>query len=121
MKKLLVVGIFVIAGISFANMHGYMHSNVNGYDKVNSGMMMGSNGMGRGMMGGGMMMNNITPELRKEMQDDMIRIQEKQLEISKTLNTTNPDMKKVERLQNEIIAIRVNHMTKLQQNITKTN
>ena len=42
-------------------------------------------------------------------------------EISKIMNTTNPDMKKVEKLNNEIYQIKANHMTKMQQNIMKTN
>ncbi|MGL4909914.1 MAG: hypothetical protein ACRCYM_03175 [Cetobacterium sp.] len=123
MKKLLLVGAFVISAVSFANTH---EGSMNGMN-MNGGMMGGMNKcqMMDGMMNGGMMnggmMNNMTPELRKQMQDDMIKVQEKQLEISKIMNTSKPDMKKVEKLNSEISTIRANHMTKMQQNMMKSN
>lgn len=128
MKKLLLVGAFVISAVSFANghnSHGAMSNDAMnasmGKGMMKCSMMDGS--MGKGMMKGGMMgMNmNMSPELRKEMQGDMIKIQEKQLEISKIMNTSNPDMKKVEKLNNEIYQIKATHMTKMQQNMIKTN
>ncbi|WP_432205604.1 hypothetical protein ACQ9ZF_12270 (plasmid) [Cetobacterium somerae] len=128
MKKLLLVGAFVISAVSFANIHdshGSMNGNMdkgivnNSSEMMNCKMMNGS--MGKGMMSGGMMGMNMTPELRKEMQDDMIKIQEKQLEINKIMNTSKPDMKKVEKLNNEIYQIKATHMTKMQQNIKTTN
>lgn len=120
MKKILLVGAFVISAVSFANghttmenmNHGSMGSNTN-----HSSMKMMNGDMNCKMMG----KMNMTPELKKQMQDDMIKIQEKQLEISKIMNTTNPDMKKVEKLNNEIYQIKATHMTKMQQNIMKTN
>lgn len=123
MKKILLVGAFVISAVSFANghttmenmNHGSMGSNTN-----HSSMKMMNGDMNCKMMGK-MNMMNMTPELKKQMQDDMIKIQEKQLEISKIMNTTNPDMKKVEKLNNEIYQIKATHMTKMQQNIMKTN
>lgn len=123
MKKILLVGAFVISAVSFANsnnsqglMHGIMNKGMmmNGGGVANCKMMNGS--VGKGMMG-----MNMTPELRKEMQNDMIKMQEKQLEINKIMNTSNPDMKKVEKLNNEIYQIKANHMTKMQQNMMKTN
>ena len=122
-KKILLVGAFVISAVSFANghttmenmNHGSMGSNTN-----HSSMKMMNGDMNCKMMGK-MNMMNMTPELKKQMQDDMIKIQEKQLEISKIMNTTNPDMKKVEKLNNEIYQIKATHMTKMQQNIMKTN
>ncbi|MGL5202687.1 hypothetical protein [Cetobacterium sp.] len=111
MKKLLFVGMLALSAVSFAKGHG------------NGGMMNGS--MSCGMMSGGHNGNhmgmNMSPELRKEMQGDMIKIQEKRLEISKIMNTSNPDMKKVEVLNGEIANIRAAHMTKMQQNMMKTN
>lgn len=123
MKKILLVGAFVISAVSFANghttmenmNHGSMGSNTN-----HSSMKMMNGDMNCKMMGK-MNMMNMTPELKKQMQDDMIKIQEKQLEISKIMNTTNPDMKKVEKLNNEMYQIKATHMTKMQQNIMKTN
>ena len=123
MKKILLVGAFVISAVSFANSNnsqGHIHGTqnkgmmMNGGGVANCKMMNGSSGMG--MMG-----MNMTPELRKEMQNDMIKMQEKQLEINKIMNTSNPDMKKVEKLNNEIYQIKANHMTKMQQNMMKTN
>ncbi|MGL4865191.1 MAG: hypothetical protein ACRC4T_19020 [Cetobacterium sp.] len=118
MKKILLVGAFVISSLSFASGHGYMG---------NTGMMNGD--MGCKMMGsksgnhmmGKMSMMNMSPELKKQMQDDMIKIQEKRLEISKIMNTTNPDMGKVEKLNNEIYQIKATNMTKMQENMMKTN
>ncbi|MGL4861860.1 MAG: hypothetical protein ACRDCE_21285 [Cetobacterium sp.] len=123
MKKILLVGVFVISAVSFANghttmenmNHGSMRSNTN-----HSSMKMMNEDMNCKMMGK-MNMMNMTPELKKQMQDDMIKIQEKQLEINKIMNTTNPDMKKIERLNNEIYQIKATHMTKMQQNMMKTN
>ncbi|MGL5759893.1 MAG: hypothetical protein ACRCXS_00615 [Cetobacterium sp.] len=123
MKKILLVGVFVISAVSFANghttmenmNHGSMRSNTN-----HSSMKMMNGDMNCKMMGK-MNMMNMTPELKKQMQDDMIKIQEKQLEINKIMNTTNPDMKKIERLNNEIYQIKATHMTKMQQNTMKTN
>lgn len=123
MKKILLVGAFVISAVSFANghttmenmNHGSMGSNTN-----HSSMKMMNGDMNCKMMGK-MNMMNMTPELKKQMQDDMIKIQEKQLEISKIMNTTNPDMKKVEKLNNEIYQIKATHMTKMQENMIKTN
>lgn len=123
MKKILLVGAFVISAVSFANSNnsqGFMHGT------MNKGMMMNGGGvanckMMNGSAGMGMMGMNMTPELRKEMQDDMIKIQEKQLEINKIMNTSKPDMKKVEKLNNEIYQIKATHMTKMQQNIKTTN
>ncbi|MGL5535043.1 MAG: hypothetical protein ACRDB5_03520 [Cetobacterium sp.] len=123
MKKILLVGVFVISAVSFANghttmenmNHGSMRSNTN-----HSSMKMMNEDMNCKMMGK-MNMMNMTPELKKQMQDDMIKIQEKQLEINKIMNTTNPDMKKIEKLNNEIYQIKATHMTKMQQNTMKTN
>ncbi|MGL4803429.1 hypothetical protein [Cetobacterium sp.] len=123
MKKILLVGVFVISAVSFANghttmenmNHGSMRSNTN-----HSSMKMMNGDMNCKMMGK-MNMMNMTPELKKQMQDDMIKIQEKQLEINKIMNTTNPDMKKIEKLNNEIYQIKATHMTKMQQNTMKTN
>lgn len=133
MKKILLVGAFVISAVSFANghttmenmNHGSMKNNMNisNMEMTNKDMsckMMDKQNGGNHMMGK-MGMMNMTPELKKQMQDDMIKIQEKQLEISKIMNTTNPDMKKVEKLNNEIYQIKATHMTKMQQNIIKTN
>lgn len=133
MKKILLVGAFVISAVSFAsghtsmeNMnHGSMKNNMNisNMEMTNKDMrckMMDKQNGGNHMMGK-MSMMNMTPELKKQTQDDMIKIQEKQLEISKIMNTINPDMKKVEKLNNEIYQIKDNHMTKIQQNIMKTN
>ena len=121
MKKLLLVGAFVISAVSFANGH-------NSHGAMNNDTMNASMGKGMmkcsmmdGSMGRGMMGMNMSPELRKEMQGDMIKIQEKQLEISKIMNTSNPDMKKVEKLNNEIYQIKASQMTKMQQNMMKTN
>ena len=128
MKKILLVGAFVISAVSFANGHGTM-GNMNhgsmGNNVNNMGMMNGDMGCkmmknGSHMMGK-MNMMNMSPELKKQMQDDMIKVQEKQLEISKVMNTTNPDMKKVEKLNNEIYQIKATHMTKMQENMIKTN
>ncbi|MGL5571311.1 hypothetical protein [Cetobacterium sp.] len=123
MKKILLVGVFVISAVSFANghttmenmNHGSMRSNTN-----HSSMKMMNGDMNCKMMGK-MNMMNMTPELKKQMQDDMIKIQEKQLEINKIMNITNPDMKKIEKLNNEIYQIKATHMTKMQQNTMKTN
>ncbi|MGL5776998.1 hypothetical protein [Cetobacterium sp.] len=123
MKKILLVGVFVISAVSFANghttmenmNHGSMRSNTN-----HSSIKMMNGDMNCKMMGK-MNMMNMTPELKKQMQDDMIKIQEKQLEINKIMNTTNPDMKKIEKLNNEIYQIKATHMTKMQQNTMKTN
>ena len=114
MKKILLVGAFVISAVSFANGHTAM-------ENMNHSSMKMMNGDMNCKMMGKMNMMNMTPELKKQMQDDMIKIQEKQLEISKIMNTTNPDMKKVEKLNNEIYQIKATHMTKMQQNIMKTN
>lgn len=89
MKKILLVGAFVISAVSFANghttmenmNHGSMGSNTN-----HSSMKMMNGDMNCKMMGK-MNMMNMTPELKKQMQDDMIKIQEKQLEISKIMKT----------------------------------
>ncbi|MGL5725398.1 hypothetical protein [Cetobacterium sp.] len=118
MKKLLLVGILTLSAVSFAKGHG----NMSGMNHGNGGMMNGpmSCSMMNGEQGGKHMMN-MSPELRKEMQADMIKIQEKKLEISKIMNTSNPDMKKVEVLNGEIANIRATHMTKMQQNMMKTN
>ncbi|MGL5931869.1 MAG: hypothetical protein ACRCY7_03030 [Cetobacterium sp.] len=119
MKKLLFVGMLALSAVSFAKGHG----NMGGMNHGNGGMMNGL--MSCGMMSGGHNGNhmgmNMSPELRKEMQGDMIKIQEKRLEISKIMNTSNPDMKKVEVLNGEIANIRAAHMTKMQQNMMKTN
>lgn len=133
MKKILLVGAFVISAVSFANGHTSMENmnhesmknnmNISNMEMTNKDMsckMMDKQNGGNHMMGK-MSMMNMTPELKKQMQDDMIKIQEKQLEISKIMNTINPDMKKVEKLNNEIYQIKANHMTKMQQNIMKTN
>ncbi|MGL5050402.1 MAG: hypothetical protein ACRC6Z_03335 [Cetobacterium sp.] len=115
MKKLLLVAVLCLSAVSFAKGHGNMGNG-------NGGMMNGNNSMNCPMMGanGGMMGANMTPELRKEMQNDMISIQEKNLEISKIMNTENPDMKKVEKLNSEIYGIKATHRTKMQQNMLKT-
>ncbi|MGL4402662.1 MAG: hypothetical protein ACRCTS_02895 [Fusobacteriaceae bacterium] len=106
MKKILLVGAFVLSALSFANMHG----NKNMKDMKDMGgmncPMMG--GMGKGMMGG--MMMNMTPEQKMAMEKDMIAIQEKHLEVRKLMNTENPDMKKVEALNVEIGTMRTKHM-----------
>ncbi|MGL5052445.1 MAG: hypothetical protein ACRC5W_02500 [Cetobacterium sp.] len=109
MKKLLLIAVLCLSAVSFAKGHGNMGNGNMG----NGGMM---NGSGNCLM----MDSNMTPELRKEMQNDMISIQEKNLEISKIMNTENPDMKKVEKLNSEIYGIKAAHRTKMQQNMLKT-
>lgn len=121
MKKILLVGAFLISAISFANMHAnHTNHNMNGAAPA-MGTMQGGMGMmkdgkcpmmeGKGMMGGkGMMMNNMTPEQKMAMEKEMIAIQEKQLEVRKLMNTTNPDMKKVEKLNAEIATMKTKHM-----------
>ena len=116
MKKLLLAGVLVLSAVSFARMGG----TTNGY--MGNGMMNGGSRMmatGSHMNGG--MMNNMSPELRQEMQNDMIKMQEKQLEIRKIMNTSNPDMKKVEKLNNELYQIKANHMNKMHQNMVTVN
>lgn len=117
MKKLLLIGAVMVSAISFANGHGGMGTGMNN----TSGGNMTCKMMGNKMGGNHMMGMNMTPELKKEMQNDMIKIQEKQLEINKIMNTSNPNMKKVESLNKEIYQIKANHMTKMQQNMTQTN
>ncbi|MGL5988187.1 hypothetical protein [Cetobacterium sp.] len=109
MKKLLLIAVLCLSAVSFAKGHGNMGNGNMG----NGGMM---NGSGNCLM----MDSNMTPELRKEMRNDMISIQEKNLEISKIMNTENPDMKKVEKLNSEIYGIKAAHRTKMQQNMLKT-
>ncbi|MGL4969703.1 MAG: hypothetical protein ACRC5B_06075, partial [Fusobacteriaceae bacterium] len=92
MKKILLVGAFLISAVSFANVHGnHNMGNMNngaaamGTMQGGSGMMGGKMGMMKGgkcsMMGGKGMMMNMTPEQRMAMEKDMIVIQEKQLEV----------------------------------------
>ncbi|MHA4990747.1 hypothetical protein [Cetobacterium somerae] len=51
----------------------------------------------------------------------MIKIQKKTLEVSKIIDIVNPDMKKLEKLNNEIYQIKDSHMIKIQQNMMKRN
>lgn len=98
MKKLLVIGAVVVSSISFAKS-----------DNVN---MLGhgrGHHTGHKMMGCGGMRDSMTPEMR----DEMIEIQEKRLQIMKIMNTSNPNMKEVEKLNNEIYQIKSNHMTEM--------
>ncbi|MGL5000482.1 MAG: hypothetical protein ACRC6J_02020 [Cetobacterium sp.] len=117
MKKLLLVAVLCLSAVSFAKGHGNM-GNGNG----NGGMMNGNKSMNCPMMGekGGKMRENMTPELRKEMEADMITISEKNLEIRKIMNTDKPDMKRVEKLNGEIFSMKAAHRTKMQENMLKT-
>ncbi|MGL4402659.1 MAG: hypothetical protein ACRCTS_02880 [Fusobacteriaceae bacterium] len=121
MKKILLVGAFLISAVSFANVHAnHNMGNMNngaaamGTMQGGSGMMGGKMGMMKGekcsMMGGKGMMMNMTPEQRMAMEKDMITMKEKQLEVRKLMNTTNPDMKKVEAVNIEIAKMRTKHM-----------
>ncbi|MCQ8213487.1 hypothetical protein NON08_13350 [Cetobacterium somerae] len=114
MKKLLLAGVLVLSAVSFARMGGTMGS-------MGSGMINGRHRMTSGSHMNGNMMNNMSPELRQEMQNDMIKMQEKQLQIRKIMNTSNPDMKKVEKLNNELYQIKANHMNKMHQNMITVN
>ncbi|WP_432205091.1 hypothetical protein ACQ9ZF_03870 [Cetobacterium somerae] len=116
MKKLLLLaGVLVLFAVSFAR-----NGITNGY--MGNGMMNGGFRMTNGHhMNGSMMMNGMSSELRQEMQNDMIKMQEKQLEIRKIMNTSNPDMKKVEKLNNELYQIKANHMNKMHQNMITIN
>ncbi|MGL4733023.1 MAG: hypothetical protein ACRCWN_04985, partial [Fusobacteriaceae bacterium] len=83
MKKILLVGAFLISAVSFANVHG----NHNMGNMNNGAAAMGTMQGGKcSMMGGKGMMMNMTPEQRMAMEKDMIVIQEKQLEVRKLMN-----------------------------------
>ncbi|MGL5125721.1 MAG: hypothetical protein ACRC6U_07000 [Fusobacteriaceae bacterium] len=100
MKKILLVGAFILSAVTFA-----------------SPGMMGGNGMMNGecpMMGGNGMMGNMTADQRMLMEKNMIAIQEKQIEVRKLMNTTKPDTAKIEKLNSEIINMRTNHMESMQ-------
>lgn len=143
MKKILLVGAFVISAFSFANTHaGHnmadMKSGTAGMGSMMNGemgsmmspemkVMMEAKGMMKdgkctkmenGMMGGKDMMKggmmNMTPEQKKAMETDMIAIQEKQLEVRKLMNTAKPDTKKIEKLNAEIATMRTKHMESMQ-------
>lgn len=115
MKRLLLAGVLTLSAISFARMGGTMN------DSMGSGMIKGGHRMTSGSHMNGNMMSNMSPELRQEMQNDMIEMQEKQLEIRKIMNTSNPDIKKVEKLNNELYQIKANHMNKMHQSMITVN
>ncbi|MGL5970531.1 MAG: hypothetical protein ACRCZL_00795, partial [Cetobacterium sp.] len=103
------------------------HGNGNGNNGGKNGMMNGNGSMNCSMMdsnghGGknGMMGANLTPELRKEIQNNNIAIEEKNLEIKKIMNTDAPDMKRIEKLNSEIFSIKATNKTKMQENYIKT-
>lgn len=114
MKKLLLVAVLCLSAVSFAKGHGNM-GNGNGNGNGKGGMMNGHKSMNCPMME-----ENMTPELRKEMEADMITISEKNLEIRKIMNTDKPDMKRVEKLNSEIFSMKAAHRTKMQENMLKT-
>lgn len=145
MKKILLVGAFVISAVSFANTHtGHNMADMNKGSAGMGSMMNGQMGsmmspemkakgmmkdgkcvkMENGMMGGKGMMMNMTPEQKVAMEKDMIAIQEKQLEVRKLMNTAKPDTKKIEKLNAEIATMRTKHMESMQKMMTapaKTN
>ncbi|MGL5569422.1 MAG: hypothetical protein ACRDB9_09295 [Cetobacterium sp.] len=117
MKKFLLIAVLAVSSVSFAKGHGNnggRNGMMNG--SMNCSMMDGNGNNGRnGMMGA-----NISPELRKEIQNNNITIQEKNLEIKKIMNTDAPDMKRIEKLNSEIFSIKAANRTKMQENYIKT-
>lgn len=113
-KLLLLMSTVIIAAVSFASPSG------NHTDELHMNSSKGSH-MKDFHKDGCMMGMSMSPEMKKKMQEDMIKIQEKQLEINKIMITSNPDMKEVEKLNNEIYQIKANHMTEMQKNMLKTN
>lgn len=141
MKKILLVGAVIISAVSFANTHaghnmGAMNSDKPAMDSMNCKGVMGGHMQsmdmmkdgkcsmmeGKGHMGS--MMSDMKPEQKMAMEKEMIAIQEKQLEVRKLMNTANPDMKKVEKLNGEIAQMRTKHMESMQKMMSvpaKTN
>lgn len=108
MKKILLIGIFTVSVLSFANPHAGHN-----IEKMNNETTMQCQMMGK--MG---MMNNMTPQEKIAMEKGMIAIQEKELEVRKLMNTNNTDMKKIEKLNKEIQIMRTNHMESMHKMMT---
>ncbi|MGL4904419.1 MAG: hypothetical protein ACRCZO_13565 [Cetobacterium sp.] len=119
MKKFLLIAVLAVSSVSFAKGHGNnggRNGMMNGNGSMNCSMMDGNGNNGRnGMMGA-----TISPELRREIQNNNIAIGEKNLEIKKIMNTDTPDIKKIEKLNSEIFAIKATNKTKMQENYIKT-
>ncbi|MEG0069883.1 hypothetical protein [Cetobacterium sp.] len=116
MKKLLVIGTFMISALAFSadtttkdtqNMMNGKMMQCETCPMMESGQMMGQNKM----MGNHMM--NVTPEMQKEMQKEMILIKEKNLEIQKEMLENKVDWAKVEKLNKEIGDIKAGMQTKM--------
>ncbi|MGL4357833.1 hypothetical protein [Cetobacterium sp.] len=117
MKKLFILGTILLSTSLFSagNMGGMMQGGkMENMPMMQGGMqcqcpMMGAGG--KGMMASKMM----TPEMKKDMQMQKIAIQEKELEISKTLAQDKIDWAKVEQLNRDIAHIRATNETKMMQ------
>lgn len=132
MKKILLVGAFVLSAVTFANVHA-SHAN-HGTTTATAGMEAGKGMMGgmgsmmtpemkakmeaKGKMKDGKcsmmemkgMMANLTPEQRIVMEKEMIDIDAKKLELRRLNNTAKPDAKRVETLTKEISTMEAKHM-----------
>lgn len=116
MKKLLFIGTFMISALAFSadaapkNTQDMMHGKMmkcEACPMMESDQMMGQNQM----MGKNMM--NVTPEMQKEMQKEMILIKEKNLEIQKEMLENKVDWSKIEKLNKEIGDIKAGMQTKM--------
>lgn len=112
MKKLLMVGMLIISAGAFAAPH---HTEQQGMG-MGQGMMMDNcqmTGNGKGAQMYNNMMSNLTPEQKKEMQKEMVQIQEKRLEVKKAMLEDKVDWTKVEKLNKEIGEIQAKHKTQM--------
>ncbi|MBC2851858.1 hypothetical protein H5J22_10670 [Cetobacterium sp. 8H] len=116
MKKLLFIGTFIISALSFSadtttkdtqTMMSGRPMQCETCPMMSSDQMMGQNKM----MGKHMM--NVTPEMQKEMQKEMILIKEKNLEIQKEMLENKVDWNKIEKLNKEIADIKAGMQTKM--------
>lgn len=102
MKKLIVLGTLVLSAAAFSAGH------------QNSGNMMGSGGMMKGMSCPMMSHDSMmTPEMQKEMQQKMIAMDEKELEIKKALAEDKIDWDKVGKLNKELADMKADMQTQM--------
>lgn len=102
MKKLIVLGTLLFSAAAFSANH------------QNSGNMMGSGGMMKGMSCPMMSQDNMmTPEMKKEMKQKMIAIDEKELEVKKALAEDKIDWDKVGKLNRELADMKADMQTEM--------
>ncbi|MGL6120148.1 MAG: hypothetical protein ACRC0V_06530 [Fusobacteriaceae bacterium] len=96
MKKLLMIGVLAISAVGFAAGNG--NGNVSNFNNQ-------TNRQGN--------LINLTTEQRETITKERITMDEKKLEIRKLMVTSNPDWKKVEKLNLELATLKAKSKTQM--------